>query len=266
MPVVLNEFEKVDLLDDVINAGYINSEGVVFRTPAGKGNKVLGRMSLSVVPKGVNKYDYAGVHMGQHQLAAVIQRRAERFPNFEARFSHRFSGASEKGGKVHLCAVTNQGEKWFTASYVVGCDGAGSSVRRSLCIPFEGFTWNDFRFVATNVKYPFEDYGFSTANMVVDPEDWAVIARTGTPQEGIWRVAFGVRTDIPEDEILKQIPKKFEQFIPGTEEERKRVELVTASPYWAHQRVAAKYRVGRVVLAGDAAHVSLAFQLVDEPY
>ena len=45
----------------------------------------------------------------------------------------------DKGATV--CVVTPMGEKFFTADYVMACDGGGSAVRRSLCIPFEGHTW-----------------------------------------------------------------------------------------------------------------------------
>lgn len=47
----------------------------------------------------------------------------------------------------------------------------------SLCIPFERSMWNDFRFVASNVIYDFESLGeFTTGNLIIDEEDWAVIA------------------------------------------------------------------------------------------
>ena len=66
----------------------------------------------------------------------------------------------------------------FEADWVIGTDGARSTVRKLAGLPFEGFTWPD-RFVATNIEYPFLDYGFCNANMVVDPVNWAVIGRLG---------------------------------------------------------------------------------------
>lgn len=57
-------------------------------------------------------------------------------------------------------------------------------------IPFEGFTWRNFRFTAADVEYDFVEHcGLPMANSIVDPENWAVIAKTG--RENIWRVCYG---------------------------------------------------------------------------
>lgn len=212
---------------------------------------------LISIQKGAVKYNFAGIHLGQHKLAEIILSHCVKEAKFEIHFGHRFAGVkqTDRNEPVSVTTVGPRGERFFTCDYLVGADGAGSSVRRSQCIPFEGFTWQDFRFVATNVKYDFEALGgFTTANMIVDEEDWAVIARTG-PGDAPWRVAFGVRTDVPESEILNQVPAKFERLLPGPRPLK--YELVSANPYWAHQRVAKSWKVGKVVLCGDAGHVSI---------
>ncbi|EXJ67585.1 uncharacterized protein A1O5_09598 [Cladophialophora psammophila CBS 110553] len=253
MPIVLNELDKIGLYEDVLEAGYTNTEGITFRKSHAKGGDVLAQMRMSQVPKGVVKYDFAGIHLGQHILAEIILSHCKKEPKFRIRWGHRYVGSRQglESDSVKIICVGPVGEKFFSCDYLVGADGAGSAVRRSLCIPFEGFTWSDFRFVAANVKYDFDKYGFATANMVVDEEDWAVIARTG-PGNDPWRVAFGVRTDIPESEILKKLPEKFESLFPGPRPLK--YELVSANPYWAHQRVAATLKVGKTLLCGDAGH------------
>lgn len=255
MPIVLNEMEKIGIVDDLLQAGHINREGINFRKAHSKGGELLGSLKMSAIPKGAVKYNFAGVHLGQYAVAKIILEHCERQKSFRVKWSHRFVGVTQPGASkpVEVAAVGPVGEKFFTCDYLIGADGAGSAVRRSQCIPFEGFTWNDFRFVASNVKYDFEKYGFTTANMIVDDEDWAVIARTG-PGDDPWRVAFGVRTNVPESDILSQLQEKYENLLPGPRPLK--YELVSANPYWAHQRVAKTWKVGRVVLAGDAAHVS----------
>lgn len=82
-------------------------------------------------------------------------------------------------------------EYLFEAKFLVGCDGANSTTRRMSMIPFEGFTWRNFRFVASDVQYDFVEHcGFGLANFIVDPDHWAVIAKTG--KENIWRVCYGI--------------------------------------------------------------------------
>ncbi|KAF4555598.1 FAD-binding domain-containing protein 29 [Elsinoe fawcettii] len=254
MPIVLNEMEKVGVYDDLEKAGFKNRGGITFRRSHAKGGEVLAQLKMSLVPKGSVKYDFAGIHLGQHSLAEILLHHCQKHDSFKVLWGHRFAGVQQRdtSAGVTATAVGPVGERFITADYVIGADGAGSAVRRSLCIPFEGFTWQDFRFVACNVKYDFEGLGgFATANMVVDEEDWAVIARTGR-EDAPWRVALGVRTDIPQDQILQQLPEKFERLLPGPRPLR--YELVSANPYWAHQRVAAKLKVGNIVLCGDAAH------------
>jgi len=86
--------------------------------------------------------------------------------------------------------------------------------------------------------------------MVVDKEDWAVI---GACDRKVWRVAYGEPSHLSEKEIKERLPAKYERLLPGPRPLK--YELVSCNPCWAHQRVASKFRVGRVVLCGDAAHV-----------
>ena len=256
MPIVLNELEKVGLLPDIEKTGHKNKEGITFRKSQANGGETLAQLKLAQVPKGAVKFEFAGIHLGQQTLAEIILSHCGNQRTFRVCWAHRYVGAKQSGhsGLVSVSCVGPVGEKFFSCDYLIGADGAGSAVRRSLCIPFEGFTWQDFRFVASNVKYDFEGYGgFTTANMIVDEEDWAVIARTG-PGDAPWRVAFGVRTDVPEADILKQLPEKFERLFPGPRPLK--YDLVSANPYWAHQRVAATFKVGKILLCGDAGHVS----------
>ena len=145
-------------------------------------------------------------------------------------------------------------EEHFSASFVVAADGASSAVRKFLSIPFDGYTWSDWRFLAINVRYDFTAHGYGAANHVIDPEDWAVIVRASNEEEGLWRIATGVRPDVPVEDIEKWVPSKLEKLLPGPRPLN--YELVAVNPYWAHERVAERFTKGRVLLSGDAAHVS----------
>ena len=141
----------------------------------------------------------------------------------------------------------------FSVRFAVACDGASSPVRKALGIPFEGYTWEDWRFLAINIRYDFDKYGYPAANHVIDPEDWAVIVRASNEKEGLWRIATGIDPKIPTEEIGKHLPAKLERLLPGPRPLE--YEIVGCNPYWAHERVARTFRSGRVVLCGDAAHV-----------
>jgi 2-polyprenyl-6-methoxyphenol hydroxylase-like FAD-dependent oxidoreductase len=259
MPIVLNEFDKAGILDSVLEAGHKNTDGLCFRSPASTGDSVHAYIKSSQKPpqgaKSADKINFAGLQLGQGKLARIILEHASKLPNFSIKFGHRITGVKEINNQVRVLTSTSEGEKFFEADFVVGCDGASSAVRRSLCIPFEGFTWDDFRFVAINIFYDFEKHGsYPAANHVVDADDWAVIARAGPKEEGLWRVSTGMPASWSLEEVHQKIPEKLERLLPGPRPLDYKIDAV--NPYFAHERVAASYREGRVVLCGDAAHVN----------
>ena len=136
----------------------------------------------------------------------------------------------------------------MVADWVLGTDGARSTVRSLLGLEFEGFTWPD-RFVATNIDYPFLDHGFCNANMLVDPVNWAVVGRLG--RENLWRLTYGEDASLDEAGILDRLPERFAAILPDPSIPYR---IDNFSPYRVHQRCAPEFRVGRVLLAGDAAH------------
>jgi len=135
---------------------------------------------------------------------------------------------------------------------VVGADGARSAVRRSIGATFEGHTWPE-RFVATNVWLDLEEHGFGKTTLVHHPADWAVTVKIN--KEGLWRVTFGEDASLPEDEVLRRIPERYGRILPASAQ-RATYEIESAAPYRVHQRCADRLRIGRVLLAGDAAHIT----------
>jgi hypothetical protein len=91
MPIVLNEFEKVGILDDLLSQSLHNKDGVYFRTPFSKGHDRLGTLSVAKLPKGVMKYDFVAANLGQHHLGALLLSHAESLPTFEILWNRRFS-------------------------------------------------------------------------------------------------------------------------------------------------------------------------------
>ncbi|KAL6720625.1 hypothetical protein ACLMJK_002550 [Lecanora helva] len=257
-PIVLHEFAKAGILDDVVSAGYKNQSGLTFRTPASTTNKVLAR-----IPPGkatTSSIDY-GVQLGQPKLAAIVRKHALKLPNFHLRYNTRFLSLDEVDDGVRVKArlgVTGNekdAEVEFSASFLIAADGASSSVRKHLSIPFDGYTWSDWRFLAINIRYDFAAHGYGAANHVIDAEDWAVIVRASNEEEGLWRIATGVRPDVPVEDIVdKWLPGKLEKLLPGPRPLK--YELQAVNPYWAHERVAERFVKGRVIFCGDAAHVN----------
>jgi 2-polyprenyl-6-methoxyphenol hydroxylase-like FAD-dependent oxidoreductase len=132
---------------------------------------------------------------------------------------------------------------------VVGADGARSTVRNLLSLSFDGHTWPE-RFVATNVEYDFEHYGYEPANMIADAMNWAVVARLG--RENLWRVTFAEDAELPEATLEQRIRERYGILLPDPAAPYR---IVAFAPYRVHERCAPVFRIGRTLLAGDAAHV-----------
>lgn len=72
--------------------------------------------------------------------------------------------------------------------------------------------------------------------------------------DGLWRVSYGEVAGLSCEGIIARQPEKFKHILPGhpSPDEYK---LVNISPYRVHQRLVRSMRVGRFLLAADAAHL-----------
>lgn len=188
------------------------------------------------------------LHFGQHILAELVMKHLARLPNTQVLWGHKVTALSQGSEKAVLTVETPDGVKEMSADWVIGTDGARSTLRRLMGLEFEGFTWPD-RFVATNISYPFLENGFCNANMVVDPVNWAVVGRLG--REDLWRLTYGEDASLDEASILERLPERFAAILPDPSIPYR---IDNFSPYRVHQRCAPTFRVGRALLAGDAAH------------
>ncbi|SCO31867.1 related to monooxygenase [Fusarium fujikuroi] len=143
--------------------------------------------------------------------------------------------------------------KRFEADYIVGCDGGNSQIRRSLFgdLEFPGWTWNQ-QIIASNAYYPFEKFGYDDSNFIVHPTDWYMAAKI--TNDGLWRVTYGDIPGLTKEDYEKRLPMRYKQMLPGTPEPSE-YKIENIGPYKMHQRLAKKLRVGRFLLAADAAHL-----------
>ncbi|MFI6278241.1 FAD-dependent oxidoreductase [Streptomyces sp. NPDC050988] len=240
---VLGGLDRLGLLDDALKAGVRTTtvQFLVRRT----GERIAFDHD---VLEGHVPYPY-NVNLGQDRMADIALRHLLRLPGTEVRFGTAVTGIEQDADGVTVTAEADGVLMRLRAGWVVGADGAGSRVRELLGLDFEGTTWPE-RFVATNIRFPYDQHGYADANMVFDPEYGAVIAKIDG--KGLWRCTYSEDAALPVESVHERIPAYFAATLPGDQ----RYELVQYSPYKMHQRAASAFRSGRVVLAGDAAHVT----------
>ncbi|KAK3072639.1 hypothetical protein LTR53_006454 [Teratosphaeriaceae sp. CCFEE 6253] len=188
------------------------------------------------------------------ELIPLIAKHLEMQPSGAILLGHEVTAIGQDDRQAWVDVKGPEGEGRMRATYIVGCDGGSSKIRRDLFgKSFPGRTW-DKQIVATNVYYPgLKDYGWDTSsNFMIDRLHFPMVAQISN--DGMLRVTYGEEGNLSFDEMKARQPEKYKAFLPG-KPEPSQYTLVNFSPYKIHQRLAEKMRVGRFLLAADAAHL-----------
>jgi len=128
-------------------------------------------------------------------------------------------------------------------------------VRKRSEIAFDGFTWPE-RFIVLTTPFDFEaERGYSYRSYFAEPGAWCncfKVSADGPP--GLWRTVFPTEPSEDDAAVMSDrgVQGRIQRFFP----EPRSYDIVHRNLYVTHQRVAATFRKGRVLLAGDAAHVN----------
>jgi 3-(3-hydroxy-phenyl)propionate hydroxylase len=201
----------------------------------------------------VTRYPYR-LHLEQHRLTPIQLDILRGQPNAEVHFGHRVTGFEQKADSVVVSFESEGIPTRLEASYLVAADGGRSTVRKLLGVEFEGFTWPE-QFLVVSTPHDLSRQGFTMNAYVADPEEWVAVFKmpdAGPP--GLWRLAFPCAPGLPDDALLepRNVQARMQGFLPNGQA----YEIKYQSIYRVHQRVASEWRRGRVLLAGDAAHLN----------
>ena len=192
----------------------------------------------------------------QSKLCRLLLDRLQREGKGEIRLGLRVDAiAQDEDGVTVTARPAGSGEdadpEIFSGRFVIGADGARSAVRRSLGIDFEGKTYPETTILVTT-RFPFHDHleGLSNVNYVWKAGDTFSLLRL----PDLWRCSLYPDEGETIDEALvpDSISRKLEAIAPGASEQG----FIEVRPYRIHMRIVDDYRIGRVALAGDAAHIN----------
>ncbi len=183
----------------------------------------------------------------QQVLQRLLLERLATMPDADLRRGSRVEAVGQDADAVW---AEVRGER-IAGSFLVGADGAHSLVRRSCGLGFDGETYPETTILVTT-DFPFDQAleGLSGVNYVWAPDGTFSLLRL----PGSWRCSFYPRPGQPLEEALADdaIEHQLQSVVARSE----RYRVLHRRSYRIHQRVAARYRAGRLLLAGDAAHLN----------
>ncbi|KAK3056016.1 hypothetical protein LTR09_003252 [Extremus antarcticus] len=248
-PIAVKELDRAGVLDDCRRIGSAGT-GLCWRSTRTK--EVIAEIDRA--PS--KEFPYENLTIGQHLLADIVLEHLKGCKNAEVLFNTKVTAVDQSSGDdVVLTVEDSDGQsRQLTATYCVAADGGRSTMRRLLDISFDGFTYEE-QLVSTNVYFDFAAHGWKDGNFMVDPDHWALMGRINN--EGLWRVSYGEKPGLTDDELKERMPMKYAAMFPGEGKVNgeQRWELQQMSPYRLNQRCASTFKKGQVMLAGDAAHL-----------
>jgi 3-(3-hydroxy-phenyl)propionate hydroxylase len=250
-PATLEMLAELDLVTDVIGSGVVARYFQFWHRPSGR---MIAQFDHEILSNDT-PYPFV-VQCEQHKIANLGLARLQTMSNASVAMQTRASGFTDDGARVTLALASHDGtQRRVTVSYLVGCDGGRSFVRKGLGVEFEGFTHPE-RFIVLTTPFDFEaEKGFCYRNYFSDPDEWANLFKVaGDDLRGLWRVVFPTGINETDEQALSDaaVQHRLQKFFPLG----RPYEVAHRNIYNVHQRVAASFRKGRVMLAGDAAHVN----------
>jgi 3-(3-hydroxy-phenyl)propionate hydroxylase len=176
-----------------------------------------------------------------------------RFEHVDVCFSHRMVGFVDGTEGVRIVFDLPGGtQKVVRSRYLVGCDGGRSLTRRAMDVPFEGQS-SSTRWLVIDVRN--DPLGTPNAYLGADPE--RPFVSIGLPH-GIRRFEFMVYPDETDEQVAD--PAFVGSMLARHVADPASLDFIRQRVYVHHARIAGVFRRGRVLIAGDAAHLMPVWQ------
>ncbi|MEO1404951.1 MAG: bifunctional 3-(3-hydroxy-phenyl)propionate/3-hydroxycinnamic acid hydroxylase [Pseudomonadota bacterium] len=185
----------------------------------------------------------------QPSMERVVRSKLEKMPNVDIELGVEFLGLEQDDEGINAIARRADGTlAEFPARYAVGCDGGRSLVRRNLDVHMEDLNFNE-PWVVVDVKLLSDDTGLSMNGVqLCDPARPTTCVPSGP---GRHRWEFMLKPHETAEEVTS--PETLREWISAWTDPDK-IELERSAIYRFHGLVAKKWRGGRVMIIGDAAH------------
>jgi 2-polyprenyl-6-methoxyphenol hydroxylase-like FAD-dependent oxidoreductase len=247
-PRTLELFNTMGIVDQVLSTG-----GPVIDANLYDGDRLLLTLSMA----GVQELDTPYPRLWITPQSSVERPLEERLNELGGRVerSRELVGLREEDSQVIATVKRGDGDEIeeIRASWLVGCDGAHSQVRKTLGVAFEGSTYEE-RFLLADVDLDWSRARNRTHTWFPPDGMFTVFPLPGSSQ---WRVFAAVEGETAPPVSLELFRRLFRERTGDAT-------TTLSNPTWMsnftiNRRMVDRYRVGRVFLAGDAAHIHSPF-------
>ena len=244
-PSTLKYLDNLNLADELIEKGL---KAPIFQYRIRSTNEVL-EFNLQELDD-VLDFPFR-LQCEQYKFARMLAGKLDRHRHSSVLFNRKLINFSEGNNKVTLDVDHHGTSEQYQCDYLIGADGANSIVRRNLGIEFSGFTYEE-KFFTLSTQKPLENYfsNLSYVNYVSDPKEWFVLLKAPSA----WRILVPVPQTL-DDKAIKSndyVSDIFTRVLNSSDP----IETIHRTIYRVHQRVVNKMRYGRIMLAGDSAHLN----------
>jgi 3-(3-hydroxy-phenyl)propionate hydroxylase len=184
----------------------------------------------------------------QPEFEATLRAGMSRYPNIDVWFGHNFEGFEQDDAGVTAEILDPDGKRiTVRAGFLAACDGGRSAVRKLLGVELAGSSFNERWLVIDCVN----DTDETPASIAYCDHRRPAITIPGPGRTRRWE--FLLKRDEDEADLLADT--KIREFLTPYIGDRD-VEIIRKLVYTFHARIADRWRVGRVFLLGDAAHLT----------
>lgn len=192
----------------------------------------------------------AFINIQQYYVEEYLFDEIEKLDNIEVRWGHEAVGVVPRSDGVRLTAETPDGKYTIETDWLVACDGVKSSIRQMTNLDFVGRVFED-NFLIADVKFkqerPTERW------FCFEPPYPGASSLVHKQPDDVWRLDFQLGWNIDKQEAVK--PENVEPFVRGMLGPGVDFEYVWLSVYTFQCRRMERFVHGRVLFAGDSAHV-----------
>ena len=246
LPPTLEVFEQLGILDGLLRTGLQVQRIAYLRAGAAA---PLAGFDFGLLA-GETRFPFR-LHLDQGAVAAVLAARLTAYPHVRLAFDAEIVEVRQDATGVAVLVQSALGERVERGAYLLGADGMDSAVRGCLGIGFDGMACAGRLLQVTttadlNALLP----AAAPACWVAAPGGWCGLLR----MPDLWQIAVPLGDDDTDAAVLDEaaLQARLARFLPLGNAP---LPLLARKLRPVRRQVAGAYAVGRVLLAGDAAHL-----------